>query len=45
MIKLVFPHVDEMIDDMCIEATADMAALPPEEIGSTQRVIAVGDGT
>ena len=31
MIKLVFPHVDEMVDDMCIEATADMAALPPEQ--------------
>ena len=34
MIKLVFPHVDDMVDDMCIEATADMAALPPEQIGS-----------
>ena len=45
MIKLVFPHVGDMIDEMCTEAMDDMEALPPGEIGSMQRAIVTGDGT
>ena len=45
MIKLVFPHVSDMIDEICTEAMADMKALPPEQIGSIQCAIVTGDGT
>ena len=44
-IKLVFPHVSDMLEEMGTEAMADMKALPPEEIGSIQRAIVTGDGT
>ena len=45
MIKLVFPHVSDMLEGMGTEAMFDMKALPPEEIGSMQRAIVTGDGT
>ena len=45
MIKLVFPYVSDMINEMCTEAMDDMEALPPGEIGSMQRAIVTGDGT
>ena len=45
MIKLVFPHVSDMLEEMGTEAMADMKALPPEQIGSIQRAIVTGDGT
>ena len=44
MIKLVFPHVSDMLEEMGTEAMADMKALPPEQIGSIQRAIVTGDG-
>ena len=43
MIKLVFPHVSDMIDEMCTEARHE--SIPPEEIGSMQRAIVTGHGT
>ena len=45
MIKLVFPHVGDMLEEMGTEAMVDMKALPPGEIGSIQRAIVTGDGT
>ena len=39
MIKLVLPHVSDMIDEMCTEAMDDMEALLPGEIGSMQRLL------
>ena len=45
MIKLVFPHVIDMLGEMGTEAIDDMKALPPKEIGSMQRAIVTGDGT
>ena len=45
MIKLVFPHVSDMLEKMGTEAIAEMKALPPEEIGSIRRAIVTGDGT
>ena len=45
MIKLVFPHVSDMLEEMGTEAMIDMKALPPDEIGSMQRAILTGDGT
>ena len=45
MIKLVFPHVSDMLEEMGTEAMVDMKALPPEEIGSIQHAIVIGDGT
>ena len=44
MIKQVFPHVSDMIDEMINEAMVDTKALPPEQIGSLQRAIVTGDG-
>ena len=45
MIKLVFLHVSDMLEEMGTEVMADMKALPPEDIGSMQRAIVTGDGT
>ena len=45
MIKLVFLHVSDMLEEMGTEVMADMKALPPEDMGSMQRAIVTGDGT
>ncbi|XP_070562223.1 uncharacterized protein [Ptychodera flava] len=44
IIKLLYPHVKNVVDEMCDEARKDMKTLPPTQIGSWQRAMTTSDG-
>ena len=45
MIKLVYPHVQDMIQEMCNEAKEEMHNLDHEELGSFHPAVTTGEGT
>ena len=45
MIKLVYPCVLDMIQEMCHEAREDIYKLGSDQLGSNHRAVTTGDGT
>lgn len=43
-IRLMYPVVRDMVDDMCKEARAEMEKKDPKELGSWKRAVTVSDG-
>ena len=44
MIKLVHPHVQGILDEMCEAAKEEMKAVPAEQLGSWTRAVTTSDG-
>ena len=44
VIEEVYPHIIEMLDEVCELGKDDMKALPSENLGSWQRAVTTSDG-
>lgn len=44
VIKLAYPHIKAILDEMCEEEKKRMQELPQEELGSWERAVVTSDG-
>ena len=44
MIELVYPHVTDILDEMCEEAKEQMKEMDDEQLGSWARAVVTSDG-
>lgn len=44
VIELAFPHIENILDEICESAKSDMKALPTTQLGSWKRAVTTSDG-
>ena len=43
MIQLIFPHIQDILDETCEEAKNEMRTLPNSELGSWEQAVTTSD--
>ena len=44
VIELAFPHIKNILDDVCEDGKVEMMALPSSQLGSWKRAVTTSDG-